>query len=137
MIPKNKYLMTQNERIVYQKLNNSLSTKYIIFPQISIRSLIARNIKIKDNTQWKIVDFLVCKRPNYEPVLAIEVNDRTHEQYERKVRDNHVTIMLKEMNIPIWFLKPEQDYNRFDGINLTEHIEMMINRHLEHKRIGF
>lgn len=137
MIPINQSLMTKNERIVYKKLRNCISEKYIIFPQISIRSIIKRNFKTYNDTQWKIIDFLICETSEYKPILAVEVNDKTHEEYERKIRDNHVTTILQEMNLPIWFLKPENDYTRFDNINLDEHIKMMIDKHLEYKKIGF
>ncbi len=137
VIPINQSLMTRNERIVYEKIKKCISEKYIIFPQISIRSIIQRNFKTNNNTQWKIVDFLVCEKDNYKPVLVIEVNDKTHEEYERKVRDENVYNILSEMNLPIWFLKPESDYTRFDNINLEEHIKMMIDKYLEYKKIGF
>lgn len=139
MIPKNKYLMTKNERIVYEKLKNCLSNQYVIFPQISIRSLIKNNYRVSDDVQWKIVDFVVCEKPYYEPVLAIEVNDHTHERRDRKERDSKVTVFLEKMDIPIWFLKPEQDYERFDNLNLTTHIGMMAKKYLKYERkpIGF
>lgn len=136
-IPINQSLMTRNERIVYEKIKKCISEKYIIFPQISIRSIIQRNFKTNNNTQWKIVDFLICEKDNYKPVLVVEVNDKTHEEYERRVRDENVYNILNEMNLPIWFLKPESDYTRFDNINLEEHIKMMIDRYLEYKKIGF
>lgn len=136
-IPINQSLMTRNERIVYEKIKKCISEKYIIFPQISIRSIIKRNFKTNNNTQWKIVDFLICEKDSYKPVLVVEVNDKTHEEYERRVRDENVYNILNEMNLPIWFLKPESDYTRFDNINLEEHIKMMIDRYLEYKKIGF
>lgn len=131
MIPKNRFLMTINERKVFEKLKNKLNEKYTIFPQISVRTLIQRDYKINDNAQWKIVDYLICTKPYYEPVLAIELNDITHKRKDRIKRDNKVMHLLKEIDIPIWFLKPEQDYERFDNINLNKHIEIMINTYLE------
>lgn len=133
MIPKNQFLMTINERKVYEKLKNKLDYQYVIFPQISIRSLIKRNYRINNNNQWKIIDYVVCKKPYYEPVLAIELNDTSHEGKDRKIRDREVTKLLKEIDIPIWFLKPEKDYERFDNMDLNKHIEIMINSYLEIK----
>lgn len=131
MIPKNKFLMTINERKVFEKLKNKLSPQYVIFPQISIRTLIKRNYKIKDNAQWKIVDYLICKKPYYEPVLVIELNDLSHEKEDRKERDKEVTNLLKKIDIPIWFLKPEKNYERFENIDINKHIEIMIKTYLE------
>lgn len=133
MIPKSKFLMTINERRVFEKLKNKLDYQYVIFPQISVRTLIQRDYKISDNAQWKIIDYLICKKPYYEPVLAIELNDLSHEREDKKERDRKVTNLLKEIDIPIWFLKPEQDYERFDDMNLNKHIEIMINTYLESK----
>ncbi len=131
MLPINQYLMTTNERKIYEKLKKRLYPKYEVFPQIPLRAILKRNFNPYKYTKtekmmYKIVDFLICEKPYYKPVLIVEVNDETHEEWERRVRDSNVTIALKEMGLPIWMLLPEQNYKNPEEMNLNKHIELMI-----------
>lgn len=98
------YLMTIPERRVFDKIKNNLSDKYIVFPQICLRSILSDDFQENISAKWFIVDYLVCKMPYYEPYAIIELDDFTHCKEERIKRDSELDELLNRLNIPIWHL---------------------------------
>ena len=133
-----KYLMTKSERIVFDKIRNNLNNKYVIFPQICMRSILSNNFKERKNkSKWAIVDYLICTYPYYEPVLIIELDDPTHNLYQRKLRDIQLNNLLSRIDIPIWRLRNIEDYSRFD-VDISLQIDQMLNEYKINKnKIGY
>jgi len=49
----------------------------------------------------KHLDFVVCSRTTLSPVLAIELDDRSHERPDRRARDEFVDAALRAANLPL------------------------------------
>ncbi len=108
---KKKYLLTQSERKLFAILNESFSQQYYIFPQIHIASI----INVKSGTrEWqkyfnKIIrksnDFTIFDKVNISPLLAIELDDITHDREDRIERDGFVDSAFNAAGIPIKHIK--------------------------------
>lgn len=88
-----KQLMTEYEKYFYKILNESLSDKYLIMPQVNLASVVN---KIKDfpkqyqNELYRNIDFGIFDKQTLLPLLLIEINDKTHNQTDRITRDKKV-----------------------------------------------
>ena len=49
----------------------------------------------------KCVDFVIVSHDTMKPLLAVELDDRTHSQTERRQRDHFVDQVLTTVDIPI------------------------------------
>lgn len=104
--PENLYvmrpsLMSDIEQVYYKILTQILSGDYYVFPQINLVAFIEKTDGSKyRNELFRNVDFLVTNK-YYKPVMAIEINDKTHLQQDRIDRDNKVKSILSDAKIPL------------------------------------
>lgn len=49
----------------------------------------------------KHVDFLICERKNYQPVLGIELDGASHDRSEQKYRDAVKETVFKSAGLPL------------------------------------
>jgi len=96
-----KKLLTDTEIIFYNYLIK-LDQKYIVLPQINLASIVSKNIGriTYQNELFRNIDFCIFDE-NFEVLLAIEINDNTHKDYRRKIRDNKVKKILEECGIEL------------------------------------
>ena len=90
--------MSQYEYKFYNILKE-LEHNYAIIPQLNLASIIYKeNNNRYYNDLFRNIDFAIFTKDLKRPLLLIEINDATHEQYKRKDRD------LKVQNIcnTIW-----------------------------------
>ncbi len=78
---------------------NEINPEYILTPQVNLTSIIQRSTRYA-NELFRNVDFGVFDQ-EYRVVVLIEINDKTHEQYERRDRDHKVKAILAEAGIPL------------------------------------
>ncbi|HJP81803.1 MAG TPA: DUF2726 domain-containing protein [Candidatus Saccharimonadales bacterium] len=109
-------IMTNAEKMFYDKLLLTLGNDHYIVPQAHLSMFINHKIK---GQNWKAafsiingksVDYLIVEKTSQRPVLAIELDDYTHDRAERKRRDKIVEEILKKAEIP---LQRYQNYNQF------------------------
>ena len=83
-----KKYMSGYEKEVYESLLNTLdNTKYCVFPQVCMQSIISEDFDKPFKARWYIVDFLICRLPYYTPLMVVELDDKTHLQENRKNRE--------------------------------------------------
>ena len=75
----------------------------------------------------KHVDFLLCDRKTAKPLLGVELDDRSHQQYKRQSRDSFVEQVFEKAGLPLVRVSVQTAYNptelnaRFrDAIGLKE-----------------
>ena len=118
-----KALLTATEIKFKNALEKALPNEYILYPQINLASIIKRIDEHKfQNELYRNVDFCVFDK-KFNPVLIIEINDKTHNERERKARDYKVKEICEKANLPIFTLWT--DY----GVN-ESYIEKKIKEHL-------
>lgn len=110
---RKKYLMTRAENGFYHRLAKLVDDKYVVFPQVHLASLLGHKIKGQDwraalsTIQRKSVDFVICESVYLSPLVAIELDDWSHERDDRKERDDFVERVFAEVGLPlIRFAKP-------------------------------
>lgn len=121
---KKSNFLTPYEKQLYLQLLKYLDTtfpnKYSIFPNVKVSDL----IKI-DKSKWKVwlnrinqlhIDFVIVNNEkNFEPILAIELDDKSHNLEKRKLVDekknkifNHVGLKLIRIK---WFINEDNIKN--------------------------
>jgi very-short-patch-repair endonuclease len=119
---RRKYLMTQSENTFFRLLIASVGDQVNVFPQVRLSSLLYRAKGI-ERRYWhaalarinqKSVDYVLCDKVTGEILLAIELDDITHDTVVREQRDGDVNAMLKEAGMPLMRFR--------DIANLTQDI---------------
>lgn len=60
--------------------------------------------------QCKHFDFLVCDKGSYKPLLAIELDDSSHDKYDHRERDEFKEQVCNEAGLKLWRLRVQQTY---------------------------
>ena len=116
-------LMTPAELECYQALVTQMGADYDFFPQIHLDAIVSPAATGKSrlyafrHINQKSVDFVACLKNTSQPVLAIEVDDKTHTQPKRIARDQEVERILHGACIPLVRI---ENHGRFDPKTLSD-----------------
>ncbi|MGN0517674.1 MAG: DUF2726 domain-containing protein [Acutalibacteraceae bacterium] len=94
-------LLTDSELAYLDCIESVIPDDYLIIPQSNLATFIHRTDGAKyQNELFRNVDFLItdCE---YRPRVVIEINDSTHNEYSRRVRDERVQKICEEAGISI------------------------------------
>ncbi|MDE6579354.1 MAG: DUF2726 domain-containing protein [Ruminiclostridium sp.] len=101
-------IFTKSEKALFDTLEDLCKDKNLILLSKVRMADIAKIENGCNNFQYwfnkirsKHVDFLVCKRENGKPILAIELDDYTHNQKSRKERDEFVNTVYEKIGLKI------------------------------------
>jgi hypothetical protein len=109
-------IMTHAERKCFNSLIEAVGSSYHIFAQVHLPSILDH--KIHNGQKWfaafrhideKSVDFVLCTKNDLRPVLAIELDDWSHERADRQERDREVERILRGADLPLLRLKDNSD----------------------------
>lgn len=101
------YLMTKAENDFFGVLKELLQDNYQIFPQVHLDALFNEKVRGQNwkAARWHIdrrsVDFVVCDKTYARPLLAIELDDFTHDADDRRIRDVEVERIFENANMPL------------------------------------
>lgn len=112
---KIKPIMSQYETMFYNRIK-CLETEYKIVPQIALASIVDKKT---NNTYrgelYRIIDFAIFSKDYNKLLLLIEINDNTHNQKERQIRDLKVKKICNSAGIKLitFYTKypNEKEYN--------------------------
>jgi len=94
-------LMTECEQEYYQAIKEILSGNYEIQPQINLASVVSKLNHEQYRTElFRNIDFGIFDG-SYKIKVLIEINDKTHEQEDRKKRDKEVKRICSAAGIPL------------------------------------
>ena len=102
---KKSCAMTPSELSFYKTLHEAVNG-CVIIPQAHLSMFLDHEIK---GQSWKAafaringksVDFLICTN-DMKPLIAIELDDNTHNQPDRKTRDGFVNSIIANTNMPL------------------------------------
>ena len=102
---KKSCAMTPNELSFYKTLHEAVNG-CVIIPQAHISMFLDHRIKGQNwkaafaKINGKSVDFLICTN-DMKPLMAIELDDSTHDQPDRKNRDEFVNSIIMSANMPL------------------------------------
>ncbi len=103
-------LLTANERVFYAALRQALPAGMVIMVQVALNRVVeVRNPWRGDiwrDSRWnriaqKSLDFVVMRSGDSRPVVAIELDDASHERPERRRRDELLDAVLASVGLAI------------------------------------
>lgn len=127
---RKRFIMTQAENNFYRVLKTAFGDKYEIFPQVHIGTFIDHRVGRQDYRaalsviQRKSVDYLLCTRGYCNPILAIELDDKTHANGDRAARDTLVKEIFEDAGMPLLRIKWQRQYDPME-------IEKLVNSSLQ------
>ena len=82
-----------------------MAEEYEIFPKVRLLDVLivkaeAGRQAALNRVQAKHLDFLLCERGTFRPVLALELDDSSHQRPARKARDAFVEEVLEVIGLP-------------------------------------
>ncbi len=104
---RKQFIMTKAENEFYGVLQQAVGTNYLIIPQAHLDLFLDHHVKGQSwkgalsKIQRKSVDFLICSRGYYSPLVAIELDGTSHTEDERMARDDFVDGICKNAGMPI------------------------------------
>lgn len=96
-----------------------LGERFVAMVQIPLISLVG--VRRKHESGWmshfgriktKRIDFVICKKDDLKPLLALELDGSTHENEERHERDIFVDSVFTSVGMPILHVALQKDYNK-------------------------
>jgi hypothetical protein len=112
---KKQYFFSAAERSFYEVLKRLISPDYTLFAKVRLADLV---YVTKGTTAWrshfnringKHIDFVLCNR-DLAPVVAIELDDSSHDEEERQARDEFVDRVLTSAALPIVHIRAKRAY---------------------------
>ncbi len=126
------YFMTPAEHKFFDILVALLGDRYYVFPQVHLSTILDNKVKGQNwrgafrHIDEKSVDFVICDKAYIKPLLAIELDDSSHERAGRQDRDAEVERIFKEVGLPLLRLANQNQYNKdeirnqiFQALNIT------------------
>jgi hypothetical protein len=111
------FLLSKAERSFFGVLQLAVNGRYIIFTKVRLADLldIPRGTEKRQSyfnrIQAKHIDFVICDKNLLRPLLAIELDDSSHNRADRKTRDNFVDAALAAAGLPILHVRASSGYN--------------------------
>lgn len=116
---KKQYFFTVAERSFYDVLKQVAQEANLeLFAKVRLADILYCNSpKSEWITGWnkiksKHVDFLLCDKENYTPVVAIELDDLSHDREEARYRDTTKTKALEAGGIKLVRIPTQAGYDK-------------------------
>jgi len=129
---KKNYLLTEAEHRFFIALQKAITNQYYIFPQIHLANLLYIPKRTRNWQSYfnriiqKSVDFVICEKEYLSPILAIELNDSSHNLPNRIERDHFVETALQEGGLPILSVLALSNQDYYDIEKLKYEIQKFI-----------
>ncbi|MDB5237924.1 MAG: hypothetical protein JWM46_194 [Candidatus Kaiserbacteria bacterium] len=116
--------MTNAEMTFYNSLGQAVGKDYRIFAQVHLPTIVDHKVPGQNwkpafsHINGKSVDFVLCDKDTLSTVLAIELDDKTHERPDRVERDTEVERILKQVGVPLLRIENGRDLSpeAIDGL---------------------
>lgn len=106
------------EQSFYLVLKHLVSERAIIWTKVALGDLFY--VKSSDRSKYrtltnkidrKHVDFLLCDPKTVRPLVGIELDDKSHQRGDRKVRDEFVEMVYRAANLPLLRIPAQRAYS--------------------------
>jgi hypothetical protein len=100
-------LLSVSERAFYVALMLAAGRRYLVFPKVRLADLCQdldrwAGTEAFDLVSSKRVDFVLCDAKTFRPMLAIELDDRSHVRGNRGDRDALVDDVFRTMGLSVY-----------------------------------
>ncbi|HEX7516302.1 MAG TPA: DUF2726 domain-containing protein [Chthoniobacterales bacterium] len=113
---KKQYFFSAAERSFYEILKRLAPAEHTVFAKVRLADLVYVS---KGTASWqshfnrinrKHLDFVLCNR-DLAPLVAIELDDSSHDEEDRQSRDEFVDEVLAAAALPILHVRAKRAYN--------------------------
>jgi len=119
---KKPSVLTATEQRFLSALEKAVGDRYRILFQVRVADVVDLKIAPYSKGRWsafnriksKSFDFVLCDRQSTEPLLAIELNDSTHNRPNRIRRDELLHQICHSIGLPIIFQNTQFTYDVFE-----------------------
>jgi very-short-patch-repair endonuclease len=101
------FFMNRAEHEFFDALNSVLDGRYFVFPQVHLSTILEHRIKGQDwraafrRINGKSVDFVICDKTYIKPLLAIELDGRSHGVDAVRQRDADIEHIFVKAELPL------------------------------------
>jgi hypothetical protein len=100
-------LLTPSEAAFYVALLLAAGQRYVVFAKVRLADLCQDLDRWADTVAFnqvssKHVDFVLCDATTFRPVLAVELDDRSHLRATRRSRDALVDRIFRTMGLGVY-----------------------------------
>ncbi len=113
---KKHYLLTISERSFFEVLRLIVGERFYIFPQVNLDKLVhvaahtGRYFSYFQRMNKYSVDLVICDKKDLCPLLAIELDDASHNFAKRQERDLKIGVILEEAGLPLLRIPRQNSY---------------------------
>lgn len=127
-------LLTAAERSFFGVLQQAVASDYQIFAKVRLADIL-RPVRNPSRSGWqsafnritgKHVDFVLCDSMRLGIIAVVELDDRTHERFERGIRDSLVDTALSDARIPVLRVSARQTYS---PTQIREQVQRLFSSH--------
>ncbi|MBN1313292.1 MAG: DUF2726 domain-containing protein [Anaerolineae bacterium] len=112
-------LLSPTEISFYHVLASTVNEQVVICPKVGLKDLlfITKRYKSRDYYKYfgrisqKHVDFVLCEPKSMQPIVAIELDDRSHDKTSRSKRDAVVDQIFSAAGLPLLRIAAAKTYN--------------------------
>ena len=110
-----RYLMTRAESECFETLMHGIGDRYYIFAQVHLPEIVSEKVggqnwrAARAHIDRKSVDFVICDKAEVSPLLAIELDDWSHNREDRQERDREVERILEVAGLPLLRITDMED----------------------------
>lgn len=112
------YLLTVAERNFYEVLKKvSDENNKLLFAKVRLEDLLwlPENVEnrfgLRNRIKSRHVDFVLCDKENIRPLIAIELDDSSHNREDRIKRDDFLDEALHDAGLPILHIRVQETYD--------------------------
>lgn len=111
-----KSVFTYRERTFFNALLRDIGSEFVVFAKVRLGDIFYLSNEPADRKyhnnqiQCKHFDFILCEKGSYRPVLAIELDDSSHDQPGRSERDEFKNRLSAQAGLPLWRLRIAPQY---------------------------
>ena len=109
-------LVTKSELRFYKSLVKASQDDFEIFAMVRIADLLRVEDSVRNKRTWinkilaKHIDFVLCDPGSLEPLLCIELDDKSHERPDRIERDEFVNAAFDSAGLPLLRIPVQRSY---------------------------
>ncbi|NQU09431.1 DUF2726 domain-containing protein [bacterium] len=110
------YLLSVAERSFYEVLRSITGNDLVVFAKVRLLDLVWLPAGVQNRQGWinrvsaRHIDFVLCDRSNLRPLVAVELDDSSHQREDRRVRDAFVDQVCAAAGLPILHMPAKKAY---------------------------
>ena len=109
------HFLSAAEISFYHVLRNTLGDDLQLLCKVRMGDLFYvkrpnENRPARNRIDRKHIDFVICQSDTMEPLLGIELDDKSHQRPDRAKRDSFVDAVFKVAGLPILHIKAARGY---------------------------